>query len=151
MTSAAYLKIKIIETVHGYIDVRLIIIYLMAMCALQCILAITIDLNTDIRQFVDRYYPDSEFFHEKKRLYGFGCGLDVAGGRFAAVLIMIAYLLYNNSKKEIIGHLSLLYDMFHHYCSNRQYDWTHYNNWNGVRSYHNMLFTIYIWHNPEIY
>lgn len=99
-TSAAYLVIKIIETVHGYIDVRLIIIYLMAMCALQCILAITIDLNTDIRQFVDRYYPDSEFFHEKKRLYGFGCGLDVAGGRFAAVLIMIAYLLYNNSKRN---------------------------------------------------
>lgn len=99
-TSAAYLVLKIIQSVHGYINVRLIICYLMVMCTLQCILALAIDMNTDIQQFVDRYYSDAAFFHQKKRMYGFGCGLDVAGGRFSAVLIMIAYVLYKDCKKS---------------------------------------------------
>lgn len=99
-TSAAYLVIKLIEFVHGYVDTRLVIFYLMALCVLQCILAITIDMNTDVAQFVDKYYTDAAFFHEKKRLYGFGCGLDIAGGRFSAVLVMIAYLLLKNANKN---------------------------------------------------
>lgn len=99
-TSAAYLVIKMIQGVHGYIDIKLMILYLMVMCTLQCILAIAIDLNADVRQFVDNYYPDSAFFHEKKRMYGFGCGLDIAGGRFAAVLVMVAYIIYNDSQKN---------------------------------------------------
>lgn len=97
-TSATYLVIKAIQSVHGYVDVKLIILYLMVMCTLQCILALAIDMNTDIQQFVDRYYSDAIFFHEKKRMYGFGCGLDVAGGRFSAVLVMIAFLIYKDSK-----------------------------------------------------
>lgn len=99
-TSAAYLVLKVIKGVHGYINVKLIIWYLMVMCTLQCILALAIDLNTDVQQFVDRYYSDAAFFHAKKRMYGFGCGLDVAGGRFSAVLIMIAYLLYKDRTKD---------------------------------------------------
>lgn len=96
-TSAAYLLLKAIKRVHGYLDVKLIIWYLMSMCALQCVLAIAIDLNADVQQFVDRYYSEAAFFHAKKRMYGFGCGLDVAGSRFSAVLIMIACLLYKGS------------------------------------------------------
>ena len=99
-TMAAYVSLKLIEFVHGYVDVKLIILYLMGMCTLQCILAIAIDMNVDVQQFVDRFYPDSAWLHEKKRMYGFGCCLDVAGGRFAVVLIMIAYLLYHESKKD---------------------------------------------------
>lgn len=99
-TSAAYLVLKCIQYVHGYVDVQLVIKYLMVMCSLQCILALAIDLNPDVQQFVDRYYSDAAFFREKKRMYGFGCGLDVAGGRFSAVLIMIAYLLYEDSKRK---------------------------------------------------
>ena len=99
-TSAAYLVLKTIQGVHGYVDVKLIIWYLMVMCTLQCCLALAIDMNTDVQQFVDRYYTDAPFFHEKKRMYGFGCGLDVAGGRFSAVLVMIAYVLYKESKKN---------------------------------------------------
>lgn len=99
-TSAAYLVIKVIQGVHGYVSVKLIIWYLMIMCTLQCLLALAIDMNTDVQQFVDRYYSDAAFFHEKKRMYGFGCGLDVAGGRFSAVLVMIAYVLFKESKKN---------------------------------------------------
>ena len=40
------------------------------------------------------------WIHEKKRLYGFGCALDVAGSRFAAVLVMIACVMYGDSKKN---------------------------------------------------
>lgn len=36
----------------------------------------------------------------KNRLYGIGCALDVAGGRFAALLIMIAALLPSAFKRE---------------------------------------------------
>lgn len=99
-TSAAYVVVKMIQGVHGYVNVRLIILYLMVMCTLQCVLAIAIDLNAEVQQFVDGYWPDTAYLHEKKRIYGFGCALDIAGGRFAAVLAMIAYLLYHNSKKN---------------------------------------------------
>lgn len=99
-TSAAYLVLKIIQSVHGGVNVKLIIWYLMVMCTLQCLLALAIDMNTDVQQFVDRFYSDAAFFHEKKRMYGFGCGLDVAGSRFSAVLVMIAYVLYEESKKN---------------------------------------------------
>ena len=99
-TSAAYFVLKVVQGVHGYIDVKLIIWYLMIMCTLQCILALAIDLNTDVQQFVDRYYSDAAFFHKKNRMYGFGCGLDVAGGRFSAVLIMIAYILYYGARNN---------------------------------------------------
>ena len=37
-TMAAYVTLKLIEFVHGYVDVKLIILYLMGMCTLQCIL-----------------------------------------------------------------------------------------------------------------
>lgn len=99
-TSAAYLVLKIIQGVHGYVNVNLIIRYLMVMCTMQCFLALAIDMNTDVQQFVDRYYTDAAFFHEKKRMYGFGCGLDVAGSRFSAILVMTAYVLYKDSKKN---------------------------------------------------
>lgn len=99
-TSASYFVLKIIQAVHGYVNVKLIIWYLMVMCTLQCLLALAIDWNVDIQRFVDRYYTDAAFFHEKRRMYGFGCGLDVAGGRFSAVLIMIAYVLYSESKNN---------------------------------------------------
>lgn len=99
-TSAAYLLLKVVKGVHGYVDFKLIVLYLMAMCTLQCILAIAIDMNAQVQQFVDRYYSDAAFFHAKKRMYGFGCGLDVAGSRFSAVLIMIACLLYKESGKH---------------------------------------------------
>lgn len=99
-TSAAYLTIKMIQGVHGYVNVKLVVLYLMVMCTLQCVLAIAIDMNADVQQFVDRFYPDAAWIHEKKRLYGFGCALDVAGSRFAAVLVMIACVMYGDSKKN---------------------------------------------------
>ena len=106
-TSAAYLLLKVITGVHGYLDVKLIIWYLMSMCALQCVLAIAIDSNADVQQFVDRYYSDAAFFHAKKRMYGFGCGLDVAGSRFSAVLIMIACLLYKEAANNNMWSVAL--------------------------------------------
>lgn len=107
-TSAAYLWLHVIRWVHGYLDLKLIVWYLMIMCTLQCILALAIDMNSEVQQFVDRYYSDAAFFHEKNRMYGFGCGLDVAGGRFSAVLVMIAYLLYKDSSNAT-GWLIALY------------------------------------------
>ena len=58
-TSAAYLVLKIIQSVHGGVNVKLIIWYLMVMCTLQCLLALAIDMNTDVQQFVDRFYSDA--------------------------------------------------------------------------------------------
>lgn len=111
-TSAAYVVVKLIQCIHGYVDVKLIILYLMGVCALQCILATSIDLNDSVREFVDRYYLDADFFHKKGRMYGFGCGLDVAGGRFAAVLVMISYLMYNYMKSVNWSQIALYITCF---------------------------------------
>ncbi len=111
-TSAAYLTIKMIQGVHGYVNVKLVVLYLMVMCTLQCVLAIAIDMNADVQQFVDRFYPDAAWIHEKKRLYGFGCVLDVAGSRFAAVLVMIACVMYGDSKKNDWYHVAFYMTCF---------------------------------------
>jgi hypothetical protein len=62
-----------------------------------------IDWIPAVKIFVDRYvvgfdFVDLEMFSRAKRLYGIGAGLDVAGSRFAAVLVMIAVMAQNLSK-----------------------------------------------------
>jgi len=98
---AAYTCITLISIVHGYIDFRLLVFYLMAVCAVQCILALVIDFNDNVKQIVDQYVSVgglTEFLNERKRLYGIGAALDFAGGRFSAVLIMAGYLLAHDTR-----------------------------------------------------
>lgn len=99
--SAAYVVVSLIRWVHGTVSVFLLCNYLIALCVAQCILALTMDLSKPVQDFVFSLQDDSvgNFFTQKQRLSGFGAGLDVAGSRFSAVLIMISFLCVNKFKK----------------------------------------------------
>ncbi|MCQ2163645.1 MAG: hypothetical protein MJZ04_00545 [Bacteroidales bacterium] len=92
-TMAAYTALSAINLVHSRIDVELICYYLAAVCVFQCIIAILIDTSAPVKAFIDSFYVDSSYMNEKKRLYGLGAALDIAGGRFGAVLIMISFMI----------------------------------------------------------
>lgn len=96
----AYTMVSLMKAVHGKVSVEIVCHYLIAVCVMQCVLAILIDNYPLVRFIVDSIDSGAHFYLEKKRLYGIGCALDVAGGRFAAVLIMIAFLLLNISKQK---------------------------------------------------
>lgn len=96
----AYTVVSLMKAIHGKVSVEIVCYYLITVCTMQCILAIVIDNYPLVRIFVDSIDSGAHFYLEKDRLYGIGCALDVAGGRFAAVLIMIAFLLLNIGKKK---------------------------------------------------
>lgn len=91
--SAAFATCRVIHLVHDRIDVPLVVYYLTGVCVFQCIIALVIDFNPAVQQFVDRYIVGGAFFHHIHRLYGIGAGLDVAGTRFACVLVSLGFLL----------------------------------------------------------
>jgi len=99
----AYAVVYIIKSVHGKISVPLVVNYLIAVCVLQCILAIVFDSNSAWAQWHARTFSGEGYMGntDEERLHGIGCSLDVAGFRFAAVICMAAFLLcWNYSKKS---------------------------------------------------
>ena len=98
----AYTAIKIVRWLHGYVSVELICNYLIGVCVGQCVIALMIDWIPVFKMFVDRYvvgfdFVDVDMLDKAGRLYGIGAGLDVAGTRFSAVLVMIAVMAQNLS------------------------------------------------------
>lgn len=94
----AYTAIKIVKWLHGYVSVELMCNYLIGICVGQCVLALMIDSIPSFRIIVDRYvvgfdFVDTEMLGKAGRLYGIGAALDVAGSRFASVLVIIAVML----------------------------------------------------------
>ena len=90
----AYATCSIIAQAHGYVSLKLLVNYLVGVCVVQCILALLIDNNFAIKFWVDSLVvTHAENMDALNRLYGIGASLDVAGTRFAAVLVMIAVLL----------------------------------------------------------
>lgn len=94
----AYIVINSVRWVHGIVSVRLVLNYLIFVCVCQCIVALLIDAYVPIKELVHTYvkgFDWVEFDQLEKggRLYGVGATLDVAGLRFAAVLVGIACLL----------------------------------------------------------
>lgn len=96
--SGAYTAIKIVKWLHGYVSVELICNYLIGVCVGQCILALIIDSFPAFKLLVDRFvvgfdFVETDTLTKANRIYGIGAGLDVAGTRFATVLVMISFLL----------------------------------------------------------
>lgn len=89
----AYTVVCFIKWLHESVSVWLVIRYLIAVCVLQCVLSIAMDRLPAIYGFVDRFVTDLDGLDDFAggRLYGIGCAFDVAGMRFAAVLIMMGY------------------------------------------------------------
>lgn len=100
---AAYAVCGFIRLVHGRNSCILLINYLTVVCIFQCIAALVIDFQPAVKSFVDAYVEQGQEFlnsYRVRRLYGIGASLDVAGIRFSAVLIMIAYILSNRNIKK---------------------------------------------------
>ena len=89
----AYTVIQVMRRVHGGVSVELVANYLIAVCVAQCVIAFTMDQYIPFKQFVDSFLASEGFMGKVEgRLYGVGASLDVAGGRFAAVLMIIISL-----------------------------------------------------------
>lgn len=93
---AAFMVVSLINAVHQNLSVQLVANYLIGVCVLQCALSQYMVYNPVAMNFVhglmaeggEAYMGDAG-----DRIHGLGCALDVAGGRFAAVLLMAAYFL----------------------------------------------------------
>lgn len=99
---AAYTVSRLIRLIHGRLTWQLVINYLTAVCVFQCILALVMDDYPAVKLFVNSIVLQEDLIFEGNvhRLYGIGASLDVAGLRFAAVLVMIIYLLANSGVEK---------------------------------------------------
>lgn len=96
---AAFCVPTMIKIVHGKLSVPLLVNYLAAVCVFQCVMALLIDNSIAIKTFIDAHVEQGQsFLNDVNRLYGIGANLDVAGSRFGAALIMIAFLLVNENR-----------------------------------------------------
>lgn len=91
-----------IRLVHGKASVSLLANYLLAVCVMQCVLAMVFDSSESafdwrVRTFTGEAYMGAT---DEDRLSGIGCALDVAGLRFASVLIMTAFLAVMAARRE---------------------------------------------------
>lgn len=98
---AAYFMVSTVKWTHEKVSIELLCFYLIAVGGIQCILALAIDQNYSVKAFIDSILYGYGFMGKNENsLYGLGCALDVAGGRFSALLIMIAYLLPRMVKRK---------------------------------------------------
>lgn len=92
--SAAYAVCYMIEWTHKDINFRLLSNYLIGICVIQCLLALLIDFSLPFKSFVDSYInQDADFLTDIKRIYGIGASVDVAGTRFASVLVLLMAII----------------------------------------------------------
>ncbi len=108
----AYTAVKIVKWLHGYVSVELICNYLIGVCVGQCVLALMIDSIPAFKVIVDRYvvgfdFVDTDTLTKANRIYGIGAGLDVAGTRFATVLVMIAFMIQRLSGSRFDNYMWL--------------------------------------------
>lgn len=102
--SSAFTVCWFIKTLFGKIDVPLVVHNLIGVCLMQCAFTMLIAFVPSFSQFVDRYFDTGQnLMRDLDRLYGIGALLDVAGSRFSAVLVAIAFLLTTPQKKLTTG------------------------------------------------
>ena len=108
-TSAAYVVVSLLELIHGKVSVRLICNYLILTCVVQCILALLIDNIDFLNVWVKRYFGSfsgmvsgsAAMLEARGRLYGIGAALDIAGTRFASILVMITFWGLNSENRKM--------------------------------------------------
>lgn len=106
--SGAYAVCSLIKAVHKSLTIEKVTAYLAAVCAIQCVLALVIDSNIAVKNFIDTFImQEQELLTEVERLYGIGASLDTAGVRFSACLILLMGVLHRNKSKMSNGLLAL--------------------------------------------
>lgn len=115
--SAAYMAVTWIRWIHGSVSVYIVCNYLIAIGTAQCVLALGMEFYAPLKQFVYSLLDEGSvaFMQEKDRLMGFGAGLDVAGSRFAAILIMISFVCMQY-KQKVVNYLPLYILAFFTIC-----------------------------------
>lgn len=104
----AYCATRWIKFTHGKVSVELVCNYLIAVCVVQCILALLIDNMPSLKLWVNSNIGNfggmgpAAGVDEYDRLYGIGAALDIAGSRFAAVLILVVSMLKNYRNQKYI-------------------------------------------------
>ncbi|TYR36525.1 hypothetical protein FXV77_08450 [Sphingobacterium phlebotomi] len=97
--AGAYAVCMLIKQVHSTNTFQILVLYLAAVCFVQCVLALLIDNIESFQLLVDSYVSQGqEFYEEKNRLYGIGAALDSAGVRFAVVLVLIIALICHDQQ-----------------------------------------------------
>lgn len=98
----AYSIIMFIKQIHGKTTVPLVVNYLLAVCVLQCVLALIFNNFTAAEEWHSSTFGGEAYMGntDEDRFHGIGCALDVAGFRFAAVISMTAFLLSKNGIKK---------------------------------------------------
>ena len=92
---AGYVVVSAIKSIHGYASVALVTQYLTAVAVMQCIVALLIDNIPAFENWVNSWmFMGREYWAKSGRMYGIGCGLDVAGVRFSGILLMLSHLCY---------------------------------------------------------
>ena len=109
-----YTVVQLIKWMYAKVTVEAVCKCLIAVCFLQCVLALLIDSFVSFKSFVDAMVADLGFIQLDRldtcnRLYGIGCSLDVAGTRFAAILSIIPFLTVKaaerGDKMDLWGYL----------------------------------------------
>lgn len=109
--SAAYAVCQMIQWVHGAISFRLLTNYLVGVCVFQCISALLIHFSLPVKTIVDSCVSQgADFYDDIGRIYGIGAALDVAGTRFASVLIILMVLIcvdeqVRENKKRLLTYI----------------------------------------------
>ncbi len=100
--SGAYSVIIFIKHVHGEVSIPLVVNYLLAVCVMQCTLALIFDNNVVATEWHASTFAGEGYMGntDKNRLHGIGCSLDVAGFRFAAIISMATFLLISKREKK---------------------------------------------------
>ncbi len=100
-SAAAYFVVQCMETTHGRVELRIIILYIVGVCAVQCLFALMNEFIPDFRKYVDTYILQGQpMLNQIKRIYGIGASLDTAGSRFACALILLSYNLMKNANEN---------------------------------------------------
>lgn len=108
--SAANVVVSCVRELNGKVSADVICDILIALCTVQCLIAVSVDRNPAVKEIVDSIVGSSGFMGKNEyRMYGVGCSLDVAGTRFCAILIMIADRLLRIVKDNKKKHLAFVY------------------------------------------
>ncbi len=113
----AYTLNRYLIMVHGDLNLRTIVFYLIVVCALQCISAMLLSRYPVFDSWINRIVVGQKDLKEfgGDRLVGIACAFDVAGIRFSGVLIMGFFFLKStitdkniSFKAKVIYFLSLM-------------------------------------------
>lgn len=94
--SAGYVSFKAIRYAHSNCSVELISNYIIALCVVQCIMSLLIDIIPELNHLIRNYIVLAEQTSHEHRLIGVGVSFDPAGIRFSAALIICAAMLVDN-------------------------------------------------------